>query len=387
MPAAAPSAQDMLARLVGFDTTSRVSNLALIHDVRDYLDDHGVASTLVHDPAGQKANLFATVGPEVDGGVVLSGHTDVVPVDGQDWSGDPFRAVARDGGLYGRGTADMKGFIATCLSLVPEFQAAGLKRPLHFAFSYDEEIGCIGVHGLVKHLSGLPMRPSAVIVGEPTEMRVFNAHKGACGVNTRVTGLEAHSSAVHRGVNAIVYLSRLVCFLDDLQKDFQANGTQNTRFDPPYTTIDIGTIEGGTARNIIPKEAKLAWGFRCLPEEDDDRIVERVEAYVRDVLLPDMRRRFPAAAIETEVTVRAPALAPLTDSPAETLALSLAGANETSVASFCTEAGIFQGSGVPAVICGPGNIREAHRPDEYVELAQLDLCADFLRRLAGRLAA
>ena len=387
MTAAAPSPREMLERLVAFDTTSRESNLALIHDVRDYLDSYGIVSSLVFDATGRKANLFATIGPERDGGVVLSGHTDVVPVDGQDWHSDPFRAVARDGRLYGRGTADMKGFIATCLSLVPAFQAADLQRPLHFAFSYDEEIGCVGVHGLVRHLAGLPFRPRAVIVGEPTEMRVFNAHKGACGVDTRFVGLEAHSSAEHVGVNAIVYMSRLVCFLADLQAELRDSGARDPRFEPPYTTIDIGRADGGTARNIIPREAKLAWGFRALPQEDDDRIIDRVQAYIDDVLLPDMRRRFPGAAIESAVSARAPGLATVADSPAETLALSIAGANDTSVASYCTEAGIFQQAGVPAVICGPGNIREAHRPDEYVELDQLDQCAAFLRRLAGRLAA
>jgi len=377
----------MLERLVAFDTTSRDSNLGLIEDVRDYLDGFGVRSTLVHDATGKKANLFATVGPEVDGGVVLSGHTDVVPVDGQPWSSEPFRAVEREGRLYGRGTSDMKGFIAVCLSLLPEFQAAGLKRPLHFAFSYDEEIGCIGVHGLVQHMAGLGFRPRAVIVGEPTEMRVFNAHKGSCGVDTRITGLEAHSSAEDKGVNAIVYLGRLIAFLADLQQDIKANGLKNERFDPPYSTIDIGLVQGGTARNIIPREASLAWGFRALPEEDDDRIVERVNAYVQDVLLPQMRARWAGAAIESRVSVRAPALAPLADSEAERLGLSLAGANQTGAASYCTEAGIFQRAGTPTIICGPGNIREAHKPDEFIELPQLDHCAAFLRRLAARLAS
>ncbi|MBM3489353.1 MAG: acetylornithine deacetylase [Alphaproteobacteria bacterium] len=377
----------MLDRLVAFDTTSRDSNLQLIEFVRGYLGDYGIETTLIPDETGKKANLFATLGPARDDGIVLSGHTDVVPVDGQPWSSDPFRTAERDGKLYGRGTCDMKGFIATCLALVPEFLARRLPAPLHFAFSYDEEVGCIGVHGIVAHLKTLGFRPKAVIVGEPTEMRVVNAHKGMCGIDTLITGLEAHSSQQHKGVNAIVQAGRLIAYLAELQERLKREGPHDHRFDPPYTTIDIGVVEGGTARNIIPREAKLRWGYRALPGSDDGSILAGFQRYAEDRLLPEMHRVDKAASIESRMVVNAAGLAPREDSPAQTLAMSLAGANQTEAAAYCTEAGTFQAAGIPTIVCGPGNIREAHKPDEYLELSQLDLCADFLRRLADRLAA
>ena len=376
----------MLDRLVAFDTTSRDSNLHLIEFVRGFLGQHGIASTLIHDATGRKANLFATLGPERNGGIVLSGHTDVVPVDGQPWSSNPFETIERDGKLYGRGTSDMKGFIATCLALVPEFQQRRLPTPLHFAFSYDEEVGCIGVHGIVGHLKTLGYRPKAVIVGEPTEMQVVNAHKGSCGIDTVVTGLEAHSSQSHKGVNAIVQAGRLIAYLADQQEKLKREGPHDHRFDPPYTTIDVGVVEGGTARNIIPREARLRWGYRALPGSDDGSILAGFQRYSNDVLLPEMRRVHAGAGIESRMVVNAAGLAPLKDSPAETLVLSLAGTNHTEAVSYCTEAGIFQEAGVPTIVCGPGNIDQAHKPDEFLELSQLDLCADFLRRLADRVA-
>ena len=245
--------REMIDTLIGFDTTSRDSNLELIHFVRDYLDGHGIASTLIHDETGTKANLFATVGPEGNGGVALSGHTDVVPVDGQDWASDPFTVVERDGRLYGRGTSDMKSFSAIALALVPVMQAKGLKRPIHFALSYDEEVGCLGVHSLVDYLVKTGLRPQAVIVGEPTEMKVVNAHKGAFSFYTTVTGLEGHSSATDKGVNSIYYAAELIGFLQRLAEEMKTEQV-NDRFDPPYTTVHVGTVHGGTAQNIIPRE-------------------------------------------------------------------------------------------------------------------------------------
>jgi len=386
MPAPPMAPRALLERLVGFDTTSRESNLALIHFARDYLAGHGIEAALIHDDSGRKANLFATLGPERDGGIVLSGHTDVVPVDGQDWGSDPFQVVERDGRLYGRGSADMKGFIATALALVPEFLAAGLARPLHLAFSYDEEVGCLGVHGLLRHIAGLKSRPRAVIVGEPTEMQVVNAHKGATAVDTTVTGLEAHSSAPQAGVNAIHYAARFIGRLARLAEEVRQSGPFNPRFEPPHSTFGVGTIEGGTARNIVPREARLRWDLRTIPGHDPEEIVAAVQAFAEAELLPEMRRVDAGATIRTEIRNSVPALVPQDGSDADALVLALAGSNRTYAVSFGAEAGLFQSSGIPAVICGPGNILQAHKPDEWVALAQLESCAAFMRRLARHLA-
>jgi len=384
MPGDRHTPREMIDRLVSYDTTSRDSNLELIHFVQEYLGNLGIACQLIHDETGAKANLFATVGPEVDGGVVLSGHTDVVPVDGQDWHTDPFQVVERDGRLYGRGTSDMKSFSAVALALVPEMQARGLSRPVHFALSYDEEVGCLGAHSLVDHLGGLTVRPQAVIVGEPTEMSVVNAHKGCHAYRTTVTGLEAHSSATHMGVNSIFYAAELLAFLHAQAEELKAE--TNARFDPPYTTLHVGTIQGGTAHNIIPKETWFSWEFRVIPGHDAEALRAGYTRFAEDELLPRMRAVFPEAAIVTEELASVRALVPEDGSPAETLVLALAGSNQTYAASYATEAGLFQAGGVPTVVCGPGNIREAHKPNEYIELAQVDACETFLRKLIDHLA-
>ena len=379
------SPRRMIDELVAFDTTSRDSNLDLIHYVRDFLSGHGVDSTVIHDDSGRKANLYATVGPERDGGVVLSGHTDVVPVDGQDWSSDPFQVREADGRLYGRGTADMKCFSAIALALVPEMLARPLSAPLHFALSYDEEVGCLGVHSMIDHLKALPTRPKAAIVGEPTEMTVVNAHKGACALTTRVHGLEAHSSATDKGLNSIFYAAELVGVLAELAEEMKA--TVNERFDPPYTTVHVGTIQGGTALNIIPKETSLRWEIRTIPGQDAPALVERFEHFAEYEVLPRMRERYPEARIETRMGANVVPLVPQDGSDAEALVMALAGTNSTYAVSYCTEAGIFQEAGVPTVICGPGNIREAHKPDEFIELSQIATCEGFLRKLIAHLQA
>jgi len=384
--AAAPTPRALLEQLVAFDTTSRDSNLHLIRFVEAMLAERGVRSTLIHDETGTKANLFATVGPEVDGGVVLSGHTDVVPVDGQDWRSDPFRAVERDGLLYGRGTSDMKGFIACCLALLPEMQAAKLARPLHFAFSYDEEVGCLGVDGIVRHIDGLTTRPRCVIVGEPTMMRAVNAHKGCCAVDTVVTGLEAHSSATHMGVNSVMYAAELVGCLAQLAEEMKTLAV-NDRFDPPYTTVHVGAIRGGTARNIIPKETTIVWEYRNLPEVDGRFILERFERFAREQVLPRMRAVHPGAEIRSTVGAEIRPLMPEKESAAESLVRALTGDNQSYAVSYGTEAGAFQEAGIPTVVCGPGDIAQAHKPDEFVALAQIDACAAFLRKLIHNLSA
>ena len=371
----------MTKKLVSYDTTSRDSNLDLIEFAAGYLKDLGVDATLIHNAEKTKANLYATIGPADVPGVVLSGHTDVVPVDGQDWTTAPFEPVESGGRLFGRGTSDMKSFIATALALAPEMIAADLKMPIHFAFSYDEEVGCLGVHGIVSHLNGISPLPRAVIVGEPTDMKVVNAHKGVFGFRTSVHGLEAHSSATHIGVNAVMYAAQLVSYLSDLAADQRDNNGHHHRFEPSYTTVHVGTIRGGTALNIIPKECSFVWEYRLIPGEDEGAIFKKFSDYADNVVLPKMKAVSEHAAIVTEPLSRVAPLVPEPDSPAETLAMMLAGTNQTDVVSYGTEGGISQEAGVPTVVCGPGNILQAHRPDEYIEIAQINACEQFLRKL------
>jgi acetylornithine deacetylase len=372
---------EMIRRLVSFDTTSSKSNRQLIDFVREYLAAHGVASTLTFDDGGEKANLFATIGPADRGGVVLSGHTDVVPVAGQPWSTDPWAVTEKEGRLYGRGTADMKSFLAIALALVPEWRARPLQTPIHLALSYDEEVGCLGVTRLIERLPEGAARPRLVVVGEPTEMRVVTAHKGCYLYRTTVTGLEAHSSAPQRGVSAIMAAGRLIGFIGELAEARRAAGA-DPRFDPPHTTFNVGVIEGGTAFNIIARQCRFLWEFRAVPDEDAAAIEAGIDRFVSSELLPGMRRVHPAASVVTERVVAMPAFAPERDSPAEALARRLTGANETSTVAFGTEAGHFQTAGIPTVVCGPGSIDQAHQPDEFISLDQVAAGERFLRRLA-----
>ncbi len=290
---------EMLRRLVAFDTTSRNSNLALIEYVGEYLRAHGVASTLVPNDEQTKANLYATIGPDADGGIVLSGHTDVVPVDGQPWDSDPWTLTDGDDKLFGRGTCDMKAFSAVVLALLPEFQRAGLKVPIHLALSYDEEIGCLGAHTLVERLMGDVKRPRAVIVGEPTMMGVVNAQNSGGGLITTFTGVEAHSSMTHLGVSAIHFAGQFIHFLNELQGELAARQRADTDMVPGHTTINVGVINGGTAGNILARECVMNWGYRTLPDGDPTEVQRRAEAYLADTLLPAMRRRHTGADIRT----------------------------------------------------------------------------------------
>lgn len=377
---------EILERLVAFDTTSRESNLGLITFVRDYLDGYGVASELIHSEDRSKANLYATIGPtDTSGGVVLSGHTDVVPVDGQQWASDPFVLTRRDGRLYGRGAADMKGFIAAALAHVPAFIRRVGRTPVHLALSYDEEIGCIGVHGMVRHIGANLPQPKLVLVGEPTSMKVVNAHKGIRSFVTTVTGAEAHSSNTHLGVNAVEAAVRLIGFLGELRDEMCARGDASGRFDPPYTSVHVGVIHGGTALNIIPRECRFQWEFRALPAQDQNEIADRFERFARDVVLPPLRDISPDADIVTQAQAMVPPLEPLDGSPAETLARALTGANEVLAVSYGTEAGIFQAADIPAIVCGPGSIEQAHKPDEFIEISELAACDALLVELAERL--
>ena len=375
--------REMIEKLIAFDTTSRNSNLELIGFIADYLKGHGVASSLSHDETGAKANLFATIGEREDGGIVLSGHTDVVPVDGQDWASDPFKIDERDGKLYGRGTCDMKSFIAIVLALVPEFLARPLARPVHLAFSYDEEVGCLGVHRLIEDIRAQGVRPEAAIIGEPTEMAVVDAHKGIAGYRTAFRGVAAHSSATHIGISATHAAGRFIAFLDDLFEEMQERQRPDLGFVPPYTTIQVGIVAGGTASNIIAQDCLVDWHFRAMPTDEPQEIVDRALAF-----LDDLRQRMQAHRKEADITTTqrasVPPLKPDDASPATSLALALTGSNDTAKASFATEAGLFQGDGIAAVVCGPGSIAQAHQPNEFITLEQVEAGTAFVHRLIER---
>jgi acetylornithine deacetylase len=375
------SAVEILERLAAFDTVSANSNLELIGWIADYLDGYGINCQLTHDAAGTKANLFATIGPAGRGGVILSGHTDVVPVAGQVWDSDPFRVTQRGERLYGRGTADMKGFIALVLALVPRALERPLAIPLHLAFSFDEEVGCLGVPALIRALPEGGARPRLAIIGEPTEMQIGNAQKGLSFLRTRVEGLEGHSSLPTRGVNAITAAAEIIAEIGRLAAEARARARPQSGFEPPYTTFNIGAIAGGTAVNIIARECTFSWEFRTLPGEDPAAPLSRLERFVAAELLPRMRRIHADAAVATEPLAVVPPLVPDPASPAEALARRLSGANSTVAIAFATEAGHFQSAGIPAVICGPGSIEVAHRPNEYITLTQLTAGQVFLDRL------
>ena len=374
----------MLQRLVAFDTTSRNSNLELIQYIHGYLRDPGVKSTLVPNEEGTKANLYASIGPDAPGGIVLSGHTDVVPVDGQAWDTDPWTLSEKpDGNLYGRGTCDMKGFIATCLSHVPAFQRAHLKVPIHFAFSYDEEIGCLGAHALVENLMGNVPRPQAVIVGEPTMMGVVNAQNAGGGIVATFTGVEAHSSMTHLGVSAIAFAGDFIHWLNELQVELAQRKRTDIDTVPGHTTINVGIVSGGTAGNILARECTLRWGYRTLPGDDAWEVQRRAEQYVAELLLPKMKAKHPDANIQLERRSFVPGLKPEENEEAAKLALQWTGGNRTYAVPYGTEAGIFRGHGIPTVICGPGDISQAHQPNEFVARSQMDACDAFIGKMIG----
>lgn len=380
------SSVEWLERLVAFDTTSANSNLALIGAVADFLDGYGIRARLVHNDAGDKANLYATIGPDDRGGIVLSGHSDVVPVAGQPWRTDPFALHSEAGKLYGRGTADMKGFIACVLAAVPSLIDRPLRTPIHIALSYDEEVGCIGIRRLLDVIRAELPLPAAVIVGEPTGMRVVNAHKGISVQTTTVTGQDGHSSAPQRGVSAIAYAAEIIRFLAGLAGELASKGGADPRFDPPGTTVNVGTIWGGAAVNIIARECAFRWEFRSIPDADPAAVLKRVDAFVAAEILPRMRAVAPDASVVTETRAGSPALPAEPDSPAEALARRLTGANESHAVAFVCEAGLFRQAGIPAVVCGPGEIAQAHQPNEFVARDQLAACDAFLERLAKEIA-
>jgi acetylornithine deacetylase len=378
---------DMLRRLVGFDTTSRESNLALIDFVRGWLERFGVESELVFDETGRKANLYATIGPPDRGGIMLSGHTDVVPVDGQDWHSEPFALRAADSKLFGRGTADMKSFIAVILARLPELAGRQLSTPIHLALSHDEEIGCCGVRRLIAALKERPVRPRLCIVGEPTAMQPVIGHKGKRSFHCRVDGFECHSALTHQGVNAVEAAAELVAQLKAMARRKRAQGPFDADYLPPYTTIHTGTIRGGTALNIVPGECRFDFEYRLLPGDDPDGPIEELRAFAENRLLPEMRAVRAEASIEFTELSGYPGLATEPDAEITRLALSLSGANRTGKVAFGSEAGLFQEAGIPTVVCGPGSIEQAHKPDEFIALDQIEACEAFISRLFDRAEA
>jgi acetylornithine deacetylase len=372
-----------IERLVSFDTVSRNPNLGLIETVRDALRAAGIESTLTKDERGQWANLFATVPAhdgETNGGIVLSGHTDVVPVDGQNWDSDPFKPEIRDGLLYGRGTCDMKGFIGTALSLLPKMLETKLAKPIHFALSFDEEIGCAGAPLLISDLQKRGLRADGCIVGEPTSMRPIIAHKGINAYNCCVRGFAAHSSLTPKGLNAIEYAARLICHIRDVADQFRAEGPFDELYDVPFTTAQTSTIKGGNALNTVPAECSFAFEFRNLPTLDPEPIFGRIEAYARETLLPKMKQEHANASIEFSKIASAPGLDASEQAAITQLVRALTENQEKRKVAYGTEAGLFALAGVPSVVCGPGNIEQAHKANEYVSLEQLAACEAFLTK-------
>ena len=385
---ASSALMSILADLIGFDTTSRNSNLELIRYVEDYLSQHGVQSTLVHDDSGHKANLYATIGPAELGGVMLSGHTDVVPVDGQRWASDPFVLEPIDDKVFGRGSADMKGFIACVLEWVPEMVAASLATPIHIALSYDEEVGCIGVRRLLDLMEKMPVVPSMAIIGEPTNMEIVVAHKGKRGIRVNVRGASAHSAYPTEGVNAIEVVAQLIAHISEVQQDIERNGPFDPGYRVPHTTLHVGTVRGGTALNIVPNECSFDFEIRHLPEHEIDPLIDTVQRYARDNLEPTMRLKNPDCGIDFTELFGYPALFTAPDAPVVAFVRSLLECDRAvEKISFGSEAGLFSRRiGIPAVVCGPGSILQAHRPDEYVSIEQLETCRTMLRRLVESLS-
>ena len=383
-----PESMAMIERLISFDTTSRDSNLGLIESVRDWLKPQGIDSTLVYNTEKTKANLFATVwgknGPQsgslVRPGIVLSGHTDVVPVDGQPWDTNPFQATIKDGRLFARGACDMKGFLGVALGMTPRFVTADLKAPIHFALSYDEEVGCVGVRGLIDLLQQQGFKAAGVIVGEPTSMQVITAHKGKRSYRCTVHGKEAHSALTPQGVNAIEYAAQIITYIRHMAERMQQLETRDNGFDVPFTTMMTGTIKGGTAQNIVPGQCSFEWEFRYLPGANPETIENEVRGFAAS-LLPAMKKISAQTGIDIDLKSDAPGSYAADTDAVTQLAIALARNDKTAKVAYATEAGLFEKAGLPSIICGPGSIEQAHKPNEYCDLSQLAQCEAFMDRL------
>ena len=383
--AAVPTSLSWIEKLIRFDTTSRKSNLELIDALCTVFREAGMPAHLTFNSERTKANVFATL-PAADGslsgGLVLSGHTDTVPVEGQAWETNPYTPVVRDGKLYGRGTCDMKGFIGVALAMLPEFQKLHLKRPLHFAFTYDEERGCLGAPSMIADMKERGLSPSGCLVGEPTSMLPVVAHKGINGYKCCVRGKAAHSSLTHQGVNAIEYAARLICFIRSMSDDFRTHGPFDEAFDVPFTTAQTGTITGGIALNIVPEQCEFSFQYRNLPSLNPDEIFSRIEHYARHELEPEMRAVHAASGFEFTPLSRSPAMEASESAAITQLVRALTQDNAKRKVSYGTEGGLFEKANIPSVICGPGSIEQAHKPNEFVALDQITDCERFLLRIA-----
>ncbi|MBR3370919.1 MAG: acetylornithine deacetylase [Rhodobacteraceae bacterium] len=374
----------ILADLVAFASVSADGNRAVTDYLAKALTAAGASVEIMPDDTGLQANLFATIGPDTGDGIILSGHTDVVPVVDQPWTSDPFAMTEADGRLYGRGTCDMKGFVAACVALAPEFAARDLKRPVHFAFTHDEETGCFGAQRLTALLQSRGFHAQGAIIGEPSLMQVIDGHKGCYEYTTHVVGLEGHGSSPDLGVNAVEYAARIALKLTALREDLKARAPADCPFDPPHSTLNIGALRGGQVHNIIAGTARIDWEMRPVQVSDADFVKAELAAFV-DQLREQMQTIHPEADITTDIVAEVVGLAPELVNPARALAMSLTGANGTGLVPFGTEAGLFQSIGIASVICGPGSIAQAHKPDEYVEIEQLARCLDMLARLGNAL--
>lgn len=374
----------ILDRLIAFDTISTKSNLDCIDWIESYLTDLGAECQKSSDVEG-KANIFATLGPDVDGGIILSGHTDVVPVAGQDWSSDPFKMREDGGKLFGRGACDMKGFIAASLAMAPLYAQKTLIKPIHFAFTYDEETGCLGARVLVDELVKTGRKPSVAIIGEPTSMRIIEGHKGCCEYTTEFRGVEGHSSRPDLSVNALEYAVQFINKITELRREFPDRAPSNSRFEPRHTTSSVCALTSGVAHNVIPNVAEVQWEVRPVQPDDLKWFRSELQSFIDDGLLPEMKSKSPLANIVETFTSEVAGLMPEADSEAIDILRKLTGANSVELVSFGTEAGLFQKEGISTAICGPGNIEQAHKPDEYVSLDQLTLCLEMLERLPKHL--
>jgi acetylornithine deacetylase len=378
------NSEEILARLVAFDTTSRTSNLQLIDFVRNLLEDHDIDSQLVHNDDRSCANLYATIGPDDIGGVMLSGHTDVVPTAGQDWHSDPYRLKTEDHRLVGRGSCDMKGFIACVLAGLPRLTARPLKMPVHLAFSYDEEIGCLGAKKLANVIAGFEVMPRIGVIGEPTDMSMVLGHKGKLSYRVTVSGLSCHSAYISNGVNAIEYAADLIAFIRDMNQRVQQQLLDQS-YTVPYSTFHVGTVGGGTALNIVPRQCEFEFEIRNLPQEDLEALMHEIMHYANDVLLTEMKARYPGSDIRFDETSSYPGLH--TDPASAVIAYTRAINPIDSIgdnASFGTEAGLFDDIGINCLVCGPGSIDQAHKPDEFVSREQLRHCDQMIENLAHR---
>lgn len=376
----------LLADLIAFDTTSRESNLDLIAYVQRYLANLGVSCQLIHSADGRKANLHARLGPAGPGGVMLSGHSDVVPADGQAWTVPVFKLTEQQGRLYGRGTADMKGFIACVLAAVPQFLAQPLRLPLHIAISYDEEVGCLGVRSLIEQLNASPERPAICIIGEPTNMQPVLGHKGKLAMRCEVQGAACHSAYAPQGVNAIEYAAKLIGRLAEVGERLAQPERHDPRFDPPYSTVQTGMIQGGRALNIVPAECSFDFEMRSLPADDPQQVASELQQYAAQTLLPKMRAVHAASDIRFSELSSYPGLFTDANSEAARLLALLSGSDEFSTVAFGTEGGLFDAAGIATVICGPGSMEQGHKPDEFVSLEQLAQCDRMLAKLIAWLS-